>query len=157
MNNTLMEQNQMINVLQSIVSEASQSSNRMEEVAKMLLTLTVRQSEIEQKLDLVSEDKEKLAHRVNNLDGVNPDGTPRQRLVACIKKYAFDKGVAHNVAWHIFRQNYNTAYRANIEAKINNYCLKNNIKNKISVPEYLERVGGVEDALRIADKMLNGV
>lgn len=95
-----------------------------------------------------------LEHRVNSLDATNINGTPRQRLNDMVRKYAYDRGVLYPEAWKRFRKNFNTAYKTNLELKKNNYLEKHNIK-KMSFPEYMERVGLIEDALRVADKMLN--
>lgn len=106
-----------------------------------------KQKELEQKTQI-------LEHRINNLDATNIEGTPRQRLNQMIRKYAFDKGIPHNKAWQEFRSNFNRAYGMNIEQRRANYIARNGIKD-ITYPEFLERIGFIEDALRVADKMLN--
>ena len=97
-----------------------------------------------------------LEHRIENLDAVNIEGTPRQRLNAMIRKYAFTLGIKHNIGWERFKQAYNTAYRTNLETLIANYKKNNNLK-RLTIPEYLELTNQLDDALRIADKMLNEV
>jgi transcription elongation factor len=42
----------------------------------------------------------------------------------------------------------------NIEQRRTHYLIKQGIKD-LSYPEFLERTGLIEDALRVADKMLN--
>lgn len=114
---------------------------------QLLISMELKQKELEQKTQV-------LEHRVNNLDTTNIDGTPRQRLNAMVKKYAYDNGILYKQAWKDFRRHFNTAYRTNIELKKSNYMESNGIKN-LSYPAYMERVGVIEDALRVADKMLN--
>lgn len=114
---------------------------------QVLINLELKQRQIEQKTEV-------LEHRINSLDATNIDGTPRQRLNDMIRKYAYDNGILYPQAWKDFRRNFNTAYRTNIELKKKNYQKKHGIK-KITYPEYMERVGLIEDALRVADKMLN--
>lgn len=150
----LMVQEQMVEALQGIADEASQSSNRMAQIAKMLLNITVKQTELENKIEEVSVVGEKAINRLNNLDCSNIEGTPRQRLVAIVRKYAMDKGILYNVAWGDFRRRFDLAYRTNIEARLSNYRRKYGAKG-LTMPEYLERVGLIEDALRVADKMIN--
>lgn len=114
---------------------------------QVLINLELKQRQIEQKTEV-------LEHRINSLDATNIDGTPRQRLNDMVRKYAYDNGILYPQAWKDFRRNFNTAYRTNIELKKKNYQKKHGIK-KITYPEYMERVGLIEDALRVADKMLN--
>lgn len=102
----------------------------------------------------VSKNNETINHRINNLDCTNIQGTPRQRLNSMVKKYSFDKGITVPTAWKEFRKSFNTAYHTNIEQRKTNYLTKNKIKS-LSFPEYLEKVGLIEDSLRVADKMLN--
>ena len=101
-----------------------------------------------------SKNNEIVNHRINNLDCTNIQGTPRQRLNSIVKKYSFDKGITVPTAWREFRKSFNTAYHTNIEQRKTNYLAKNKIKS-LSFPEYLEKVGLIEDSLRVADKMLN--
>ena len=94
-----------------------------------------------------------LEHRVNNLDTTNIDGTPRQRLNAMVKNMPMTMAFYTNKRGKIL-EGISTVYRTNIELKKSNYMESNGIKN-LSYPAYMERVGVIEDALRVADKMLN--
>ena len=114
----------------------------------------IKLKQIEQSQTDLSMAVQVAEHRINNLDGTNIEGTPRQKLNQMIRLYAFKKGVTHQMAWHEFRAAFDRAYRTNIETRCNNYCIKNGIK-KLSMPEYLEKVGLSEDAVRVADKLLN--
>lgn len=114
---------------------------------KFLIKQELKTRELEEKTQM-------LEHRIDNLDATNIEGTPRQRLNSMIRKYAYDNGILYPNAWKEFRKNFNTAYRTNITLKKNNYMNRCNIK-EMTYPAYLERVGLIEDALRVADKMLN--
>lgn len=116
---------------------------------QVLINMELKQRQIEQKTEI-------LEHRVNSLDATNIDGTPRQRLNEMVRKYAYDNGLLYPQAWKTFRKSFNTAYGTNIELRKKNYQEKHGIK-RLTYPEYMERVGLIEDALRVADKMLNRV
>lgn len=102
----------------------------------------LKQKQIEEQLQITQ-------HRVDNLDALNIKGDKQQRLNAMIRKYALDNGLAFSVAWKHFVQAFNTSFRTNLE------LLKTNYPKKVSTPEYLAATGRLEDALRVADKMLN--
>lgn len=114
---------------------------------QLLIQIENRQKEIEQRQQI-------LEYRINNLDTTNIEGTPRQRLKSMIQKYAFKEGIPYNIAWHKFKINFNRAYAMNIEQRYNSYIKDQNIK-AISYPDFLEKVGLIEDGIRVADKMLN--
>lgn len=106
-----------------------------------------------QAVTLLAEQEKKvqiLEHRVNTLDGITIEGTKRQQLNAMIRKYAFDNGFTFSKAWQDFIAAFNLAYRTNLTLRVKNTKAK-------STPDYLERVGWLEDALRVADKLLNTV
>lgn len=121
--------------------------NSLSPQLQLLIQMELKQKELEEKTQV-------LEHRINSLDATNIDGTPRQRLNEMVRKYAYDNGVLYPQAWKDFRRNFNIAYRTNIELRKKNYMEKNNIKN-LTYPAFLEREGLIEDALRVADKMLN--
>jgi prophage antirepressor-like protein len=87
-------------------------------------------------------------HRINTLDGIAIQGSKRQQLNQMVKKYAFDNGFTFSRAWKDFISAFNNAYRVNLTARKTN-------ANVRSTPEYLEKAGLMDDALRVADKMLN--
>lgn len=104
--------------------------------------------------EIEKQELEIVKHRVDSLDLLNVEGDPRQRLNKMVRKYAGERGMSHQAAWKEFRQNYNTAYRTNLTMLIENYKMKNGIRD-ITMPEYLMETGSIEDAIRVADKMLN--
>lgn len=128
------------------LSQLSPQLQMLNQMLQAMVNVELQSKQLEQKLQIAE-------HRLDNLDCTNIEGTPRQRLKAMINKFSYSQGITYQQAWHEFRANFNTAYRTNIQQRLDNYCLKNG--KKITLPEYLERVGLAEDALRIADKMLN--
>lgn len=110
------------------------------------------------KLEAVIEIKDQqiqtLQHRVENIDCTNIDGDLRDRFNKMIRLYATRKGIQYRNAYREFVQAYNLAFKTNLELRITNYCKDHGVK-EISTPEYLERSGRLEDAIRVADKMLN--
>ena len=119
-----------------------------------ILQLAVNQMAEQEKRLATIEDKLTVAnHRINSLDATNIDGTPRQRLEKMMRKYAFQNGILFAQAWKDFDQAFNMAYRTNITLCRRNHEMR--IGQKVSRPEFLEKTGLIEDAIRVADKMLN--
>jgi phage anti-repressor protein len=95
-----------------------------------------------------------LQSRIDTLNGVCTEGTPRQKLKAMVDLYAIKNGLQFGTAWREFVTAYNTAYKTNLKRKMKTYMRAHGIK-KMTSPEYLEAVGKLDDAMRVADKMLN--
>ncbi|MDI3535477.1 MAG: hypothetical protein PWQ82_1842 [Thermosediminibacterales bacterium] len=119
--------------------------------------LIIMQAQSVKELKARVEKQEKMLqiaqHRLDNLDAVNLEGDLRQRLNQMIKKYAFERGITFNKAWGDFKQAFNLAYKTNIELLKTNYFKSTG--REVSTPEILEFKGLLEDAIRVADKMLN--
>lgn len=145
---------QAFNGMEEIIRSKQPIPSNLSPQLQVLINMELKQKQLEQDLASTKQKTQTLEHRMNSLDATNIDGTPRQRLNDMIRKYAYDNGLLYPQAWKDFRKGFNTAYRTNIEQKKNNYLKKHNVK-QLSYPEYLERVGLIEDALRVADKMLN--
>lgn len=126
-----------------LVESAKALQKQEREMARLKLT----QEEQAESLRIVNS-------RMDTLNGVCTEGTKRQKLVAMVQKYAISNGLAFNRGWHDFRQAYNTAFHTNLRNSQNYYCEKQGIK-KISTPDFLERKGYLDDAMRIMDKLLN--
>lgn len=94
--------------------------------------------------------------RIDTLNGVCTEGTKRQKLVAMMNAYVAKNGLTHHEGWHRFKAAYNTAYHTSVSNSISYYVKENGLKKKPTVPEFLEIKGLLDDALRIADKLLNG-
>jgi len=110
--------------------------------------------EIREKVEQQDKQLETVNHRLDNIDKVDTIGDLQQRLNAMIRRFAQQEGVAFGVAWKEFRNAYNTAYRTNLKAKINNYKEKHGLKS-LTMPQYLSLTDSLKDAIRVADKMLN--
>ena len=133
--------------------------SQLEIIAQIAQQAVIQEKQLNvltQKIDKHSKEIEKVSNRVNNLDACNIEGNLQQRLVKMVQKYAHDKGVTYSTAWKTFRTNFNTAFSTNIIALLNNYKDKHSVKN-LTVPSYLSIVGKLEDAIRVADKMINGI
>ncbi|WP_304459252.1 Bro-N domain-containing protein [Alicyclobacillus sendaiensis] len=101
------------------------------------------------------EEKTRVAMaRIDIFDNVNIIGDPKQRLNAMIRKYAARNGLTYQQGWRDFRTAFNTAYRTNIVLLMEHHKAKHGLKS-LTMPEYLEQTGRLDDALRVADKMLN--
>ena len=92
--------------------------------------------------------------RLDVLNGVCIDGTPRQKLKAMVDCYSHKNGLQYRIGWLLFKTKYNTAFSENLQLQITNYE-KAQGKKKVTIPEYLEATGKLNDALRVAEKMLN--
>lgn len=116
-------------------------------IAEQLVASEKRMEVLEEKLEIAN-------HRIDNMDKIDIIGNLQQRLNAMIRKHAANNGLTFRQSWHDFRAAYNTAYRTNITMLVENFKLKNGLR-ELSVPEYLAKTGCLEDAIRVADKMLN--
>ncbi|MGG4288333.1 antA/AntB antirepressor family protein [Priestia megaterium] len=114
-----------------------------------------RVNQLEQKQNRIEQENQVLKHRIDNLDNVNISGDLRQRLNAMVRKLANQDGIQYGAAWKVFVQSFNTAYKTNLELKRQHHI--NKTGKDISRPRFLEEIGLLEDAVRVADKMLNRV
>ena len=114
-----------------------------------------RVNQLEQKQNRIEQENQVLKHRIDNLDNVNINGDLRQRLNAMVRKLANQDGIQYGAAWKVFVQSFNTAYKTNLELKRQHHI--NKTGKDISRPRFLEEIGLLEDAVRVADKMLNRV
>ena len=130
--------------------DMTQLSPELQMAAQLLQAMS--KVEIEQKQ--ITQRQDTIEARLDNLDAINIQGTEQQRLNAIVRKYAYQTGVIHSMAWRHFKDSYNTAYHTNIELLMSNFKKKHGI-DKLTVPQYLSLSGKIEDALRVADKLLN--
>lgn len=110
--------------------------------------------EIREKVERQDKQLETVSHRLDNIDKVDTIGDLQQRLNAMVRRFAQQEGIAFSLAWKEFRQAFNTAYRTNLTARINNYKEKHGLKT-LTMPQYLSLTENLKDAIRVADKMLN--
>lgn len=124
--------------------------------AELLLMYAQQFVEAEKRINRVENKLQTVQHRLDNLDNVDTIGDLQQRLNAMIRKFAHQEGLTYSKAWNEFRTAFNTAYRTNLKARINNYKQAHGLKS-LTMPQYLSLTNQLEDAIRVADKMLNKV
>lgn len=108
----------------------------------------------EQKMIQLEQQVTTVQHRINSLDTIDTEGDQQQRLNKMIQRLAWSEGINFQEAWKMFRNAFNTAYRTNLKAKINNYKDKHGL-TKLTTPQYLSLTNQLSDAVRVADKLLN--
>lgn len=118
-----------------------------------LISIELRQKEIERELAEAKQQVAVVQHRLDNIDRIDTIGDLRQRLNKMIQRYAHQNGLPFNYAWKDFVQAFNTAYKTNLELRRQNYI--NRTGKDVSRPHFLEEMGLLDDAIRVADKMLN--
>ncbi|OQP13183.1 ORF6N domain-containing protein [Geobacillus thermoleovorans] len=118
-----------------------------------LISLELRQKQLEKELEEAKKQVTAVQHRLDNIDRIDTIGNLRQRLNKMIQRYARQNGIPFNHAWKDFVQAFNTAYKTNLELRRQNYM--NKTGKDVSRPQFLEDMGLLEDAIRVADKMLN--
>lgn len=114
-------------------------------MAESLVQHENRLKDMEQRLYIANE-------RINNIDKVNPTGDEQQQFNKMIRLFAAKNGLTFQNAYREFKGCYNIAYRTNITMLHENYKMKN---GNCTLPEFLVRTERIEDAIRVADKMLN--
>ena len=107
----------------------------------------------DKELEEAKQKQQELQDRVDSLDAVNLEGDLRQRLNQMVRKYAYDSGEGFGNAWGEFKRRFNTAYNTNIELLKTNY--QKETGQEISTPGILEEKELLEDAIRVANKMIN--
>lgn len=122
--------------------------------AEMLLASVQQLVEQERKVKQLEEQITTVNHRLDNIDKIEILGDLQQRFNAMIRRYTNQEGITYSKAWDEFRNAYNTAYRTNLKVKMKNYQEKHGLKS-LTKPQYFSLTGQLEDAIRVADKMLN--
>lgn len=105
-----------------------------------------------------SEENLKILHsRMDTFNGVGTDEDKRQKLNSMVRAFTHKAGLRFDEGWRNFTHAYNTAFHTNVNLSITNYKEKHNIqkKKRVTLPEYFEHVGLLDDALMVADKLLN--
>lgn len=120
------------------------------EQEKKIKAIQEAQAENDKKIDVVNS-------RIDSINRVNPKGTPRQKLVSMVNLYSAQAGVGYPGAWAALTRGYNTAYHCNLKSLITNYKKREGITKKVTVPDFLEIIDRVDDAILVADKMLQMV
>jgi phage anti-repressor protein len=122
--------------------------------AEMMLMFAEQFVNQEKEIKHIKQENETLKHRMDNYDNLDTVGDLQQRLNAMVRKYAAQNGIAFPEAWRHFTRGFNNAYRTNLKSLIKNYKEKHGLKS-LTAPQYLSMSGRLEDAVRVADKMLN--
>jgi phage anti-repressor protein len=108
----------------------------------------------EKQIQQIKKENQTLKYRIENLDQIDTIGDLQQRLNKMVKRYAWNNGLNMGTAWKHFDQAFNTAFRTNLNQRKNNYVRKHGLKG-LTRPQYLSVTNQLEDAIRVADKMLN--
>ena len=128
-----------------ILVESAKALQRQErELARLKLT----QEEHSKSLEIINS-------RIDTFNCVCTKGTKRQKLVAMINAYSNKHGLTYREGWHRFKQAYNFAFHTSLGNSISFYMKDKGLKKKPSVPDFLEKKELLDDAMRIADKLLN--
>lgn len=121
----------------------------------------VKQERRTARLEMRQEQSEKnlkiLHSRMDTFNGVGTEEDKRQKLNSMVRAFTRKAGLMFDEGWRTFTHAYNTAFHTNVTLSITNYKKKHNIqkKKRVTLPEYFERVGLLDDALMVADKLLN--
>lgn len=114
-------------------------------MAESLVQHEQRMKDLEQQLYIANQ-------RINSLDKVDVKGDEQQRFNKMIRLFAAKNGMTFQKAYREFKGYYNIAFRTNITMLHENYKMKH---GDCTLPQFLVAVGHIEDAIRVADKMLN--
>ncbi|MBC2686447.1 Rha family transcriptional regulator [Bacillus toyonensis] len=90
----------------------------------------------------------------NTFVNLNTESCLQQRLNKMIRLLALSKNISFQKAWRVFRSMYNKTYRTNLKLKMYHYKKKNKLK-RLTAPQYLAIQNKLENAIRVADTLLN--
>lgn len=131
------------------------------EILQGSINQLVEQNKRLSRVEMKQEEQDRQMSHINTsievLNGVCTEGTKRDRLNAMVRAYANKAGLTYPTAWHKFCEAFNFAFHTNIGLPITNYMKKQAINKKMSTPVYLEAAERLDDALRVAEKMLNSL
>lgn len=136
------------------VEKRFRQQSKPQSVEDLIILQANSMKELKQRVEQQTQELSDVKHRMDNYDKIDQIGDLQQRLNNMIRKYAADNGVAFPEAWRHFRRSFNTAYRTNIKTLMKNYQSKHGLKS-ITAPQYLSMANRLDDAIRVADKMLN--
>lgn len=139
-------------VLPSIRKTGSYSAKPLSQT-EFLLETAKAMVELDRRIHKTEKDLNVLESRLNSFDNLELENK-RQKLTAMVSKFAYTAGVSHQYAWKSFKNYFNNAYNTNIGLLITHFKRMHKIEKKVTVPEYLETVERLDDAIRIADEMI---
>ena len=121
--------------------------------AKLMKEHELQLAKLTEETQLIKDTQKKQQSTLETLNGVCTDGTKRQKLNTLIRNFVNTHGLQYAEGWKKFLQAFNTAYHTNLNLQITNYVKANNLRKKLSKPEFLELTNQLDDALRVAEKM----
>ncbi|MGE1057827.1 antA/AntB antirepressor family protein [Bacillus sp. GMa5/1] len=122
--------------------------------AELIYMLAQQNMESERRMSQLQQQVTTVQHRLDNYDRIDTIGDLQQRLNKMIRRYAHQERMPISNAWKAFTEAFNTAYKTNLKLKITNYKEKHGLKD-LTRPQYLSMTNQLEDAVRVADKLLN--
>ncbi|UUE91778.1 antA/AntB antirepressor family protein [Bacillus cereus] len=122
--------------------------------AELIYMLAQQNMESERRMSQLQQQVTTVQHRLDNYDRIDTIGDLQQRLNQMIRRYAHQERMPISNAWKAFTEAFNTAYKTNLKLKITNYKEKHGLKD-LTRPQYLSMTNQLEDAVRVADKLLN--
>ncbi|MBJ8090299.1 antA/AntB antirepressor family protein [Bacillus cereus] len=122
--------------------------------AELIYMLAQQNMESERRMSQLQQQVTTVQHRLDNYDRIDTIGDLQQRLNKMIRRYAHQEKMTISSAWRVFTDAFNTAYKTNLKLRITNYKEKHGLKD-LTRPQYLSMTNQLEDAVRVADKLLN--
>ncbi|MEK4581813.1 antA/AntB antirepressor family protein [Bacillus sp. FSL R12-0074] len=122
--------------------------------AELIYMLAQQNMESEKRMVQLEQRVTTVNHRLDNIDRIDTIGDLQQRLNKMIRRHAQQEKMTIPNAWRAFTDAFNTAYKTNLKLRITNYKEKHGLKD-LTRPQYLSMTNQLEDAVRVADKLLN--
>lgn len=122
--------------------------------AELIYMLAQQNMESERRMVQLEQQVTTVNHRLDNIDRIDTIGDLQQRLNKMIRRFARQEKLTISSAWRAFTDAFNTAYKTNLKLRITKYKEKHGLKD-LTRPQYLSMTNQLEDAVRVADKLLN--
>ncbi|MGM2815403.1 antA/AntB antirepressor family protein [Bacillus cereus group sp. Bce007] len=122
--------------------------------SELIYMLAQQNMESERRMSQLQQQVTTVQHRLDNYDRIDTIGDLQQRLNKMIRRYAHQEKMTISSAWRAFTDAFNTAYKTNLKLRITKYKEKHGLKD-LTRPQYLSMTNQLEDAVRVADKLLN--
>ncbi|MFJ6034262.1 antA/AntB antirepressor family protein [Bacillus toyonensis] len=122
--------------------------------AELIYMLAQQNMESERRMVQLEQQVTTVNHRLDNIDRIDTIGDLQQRLNKMIRRHAQQEKMTIPNAWRSFTDAFNTAYKTNLKLRITKYKEKHGLKD-LTRPQYLSMTNQLEDAVRVADKLLN--
>ncbi|MCU5561945.1 antA/AntB antirepressor family protein [Bacillus pacificus] len=134
--------------------EVEKRSKQPKTQAELIYMLAQQNVANEKRMIQLEQQVSTVNHRLDNIDRIDTVGDLQQRLNKMIRRYAHQERMPISNAWKAFTEAFNTAYKTNLKLRITNYKEKHGLKD-LTRPQYLSMTNQLEDAVRVADKLLN--